>query len=105
MVTKRVTVRLCGMMVEIFYDGKLLTRHIYNTKAFKHTTKTEHMPKEHQFVKGLTPGWIIAQTAKIGQCTVDAVSEVMRRNEHVQQGFNSALGILQLGKNIYARKA
>jgi len=98
MVTKRVTVRLCGMMVEIFYDGKLLTRHIYNTKAFKHTTKTEHMPKEHQFVKGLTPGWIIAQAAKVGQSTVDAVSEVMKRNEHVQQGFNAALGILQLGK-------
>lgn len=98
MATKRVTVRLCGMMVELFYDGKLLTRHIYSTYAFKHTTKTEHMPKEHQFVKGLTPGWIIAQAAKVGQSTVDAVSEVMRRNEHVQQGFNTALGILQFAK-------
>ena len=98
LVSKRVTVRLCGMMVEIFYDGKLLTRHIYNTRAFTHTTEKEHMPEAHQFVKGLTPGWIIAQAAKVGQSTVDAVSEVMRRNEHVQQGFNSALGILQLAK-------
>lgn len=98
MATKRVFVRHCGMMIEIFYDGKLLTRHLYSTQAFKYTTKTEHMPKEHQFVKGLTPGWIIAQAAKIGENTVNAVTTVMRRSEHVQQGFNGALGVLQLAK-------
>jgi transposase len=98
MATKRVFVRHCGMMIEIFYDGKLLARHLYNTHAFYYTTKTEHMPKEHQFVKGLTPGWIIAQAAKIGEHTVNAVTTVMRRSEHVQQGFNAALGVLQLAK-------
>lgn len=98
MVTKRVIVRHSGMMIEIFYDGKILTRHIFNPHAFTYTTKTEHMPVEHQFVKGLTPGWIIAQAAKIGENTVNAVTEVMRRSEHVQQGFNAALGILHLAK-------
>jgi transposase len=98
MVTKRVIVRHSGMMIEIFYDGKILTRHIFSTLAFKYTTKKEHMPGEHQFVKGLTPGWIIAQAAKIGENTVNAVTDVMRRSEHVQQGFNASLGILHLAK-------
>jgi transposase len=98
MVTKRVIVRHSGMMIEIFYDGKILTRHIFSTLAFKYTTKKEHMPLEHQFVKGLTPGWIIAQAAKIGENTVNAVTDVMRRSEHVQQGFNASLGILHLAK-------
>lgn len=96
--TQRVTVRHCGMLVEIIHDNKIITSHIYSTYEFRYTTKKEHMPDAHQFVKGLTPGWIIAQAAKVGQSTVDVVSEVMKRNEHVQQGFNSALGILQLGR-------
>ena len=95
---KRVIVRHSGMMVELFHDGKIITRHIYNPHEFKYSTKTEHMPKDHQFVRGLTPGWIIAQAAKIGECTVNAVTEIMRRSEHVQQGFNAALGVFHLGK-------
>lgn len=97
-VGKRAIVRRCGATVEVFHDGQLLTRHLYSMRKFKFSTKTEHMPKEHQFVKGLTPGWIIAQAAKIGDNTVNVIGTVMRRSEHVQQGFNAALGILSFAK-------
>jgi hypothetical protein len=56
------------------------------------------MPQVHQFVKGLTPGWIMAQAAKVGQNTVDVVAAIMKRSEHVQQGFNAALGVLRFAK-------
>jgi transposase len=94
----RVMVRRCSGMVEIFHDGQLLTRHLFSTRKFGYSTKRDHMPSAHQFVKGLTPGWIIAQAAKIGENTVNAVGQVMRRSEHVQQGFNAALGVLSLAK-------
>lgn len=97
-VGKRVIVRRCGSMVEIYYDNQLLAGHLYGICKYKYSTKKEHMPKDHQFVKGLTPGWIIAQASKIGNNTVNAVTAVMQRSEHVQQGFNAALGILRLGK-------
>src|SRR4030042_6165649 len=77
----RVIVRRNGMMVEIFHDGQLPTRHLYSTRKFGYSTKSEHMPREHQFVKGLTPGWIMAQAAKIGDNTTGAVAEV-RSEEH-----------------------
>ncbi len=95
---KRATVRRCGGMVEIFCNNQLLTRHLYSTRKFMYSTKTEHMPKSHQFTKGLTSGWIIAQASKIGNNTVNAVTAVMQRSEHVQQGFNAALGVLRLEK-------
>ena len=98
LVRKRVKVRRCGAMVEIFYDGRLLTRHLYSNYQFRCTTKKEYMPKDHQFVKGLTPGWIIAQAAKVGHNTVNFVAEIMHRNGHVQQGFNTSLGVLSLAK-------
>lgn len=98
LVGQRVRLRRSGMMVEIFHNGQLLTRHMYSSVKFRYSTKSEHMPKEHQFVKGLTPGWIIAQAAKIGDNTVNAVTAVMRRCQHVQQGFNAALGILSFAK-------
>jgi transposase len=95
---ERVIVRRCGATVEIFHDGQLLTRHLYSNNKFRYTTKNEHMPKDHQFVKGLSAGWIIAQAAKIGNNTVNVVAEIMHKNEHVQQGFNASLGILSLAK-------
>ena len=101
-VGKRVKIRRCGGMVEIMYDGQHLTRHLYSTQKYRYTTKNEHMPKAHQFVKGLTPGWIISQAAEIGQSTVDVVSDIMKRSEHVQQGFNAALGVLRLSK-VYTK--
>jgi glutamate-1-semialdehyde aminotransferase len=62
------------------------------------------MPADHQFVKGLSPGWIIAQASKIGQGCVEAVTETMRRCEHVQQGFNASLGILSLARAFTAQR-
>jgi len=97
-VGKRVTVRRCGGMVEIVYDNQILTRHLYSTNKYRYKTKTEHMPNAHQFVKGLTPGWIMAQAAKVGPHTINITAAIMRRAEHVQQGFNAALGVLQLAK-------
>ena len=98
LVGKRVKVRRCGAMVEIFYDGRLLTRHLYSNYNYRFTTKKEHMPKEHQFVKGLSAGWIIAQATKVGNNAVNVVAQIMKKNEHVQQGFNSSLGVLKLAK-------
>jgi len=97
-VGKRVTVRRCGGMVEIVYDNQILTRHLYSVNKYRYTTRTAHMPATHQFAKGLTPGWIIAQAGKVGPHTVDTITAIMRRSEHVQQGFNAALGVLQLAK-------
>lgn len=98
MVGQRVRVRRSGMMIEIIHNGTVLTRHIFSPQKFRYTTRAEHMPKEHQFVKGLTPGWIIAQAAKVGESTVNVVTAEMRRCEHVQQGFGRALGILRFAK-------
>jgi transposase len=102
-VGKRVKIRRCGSMLEIMHDGQILTRHLYSMEKYRYTIKNEHMPKSHQFVKGLTPGWIIAQAAQIGQNTVDVVSAIMQRSEHVQQGFNAALGVLRLSK-VYTKE-
>ena len=97
-VGKRVKIRRSGSMVEIQYESQHLARHMYSIRKYGYTTKHEHMPKAHQFVKGLTPGWIISQASNIGSHTVEVISAIMRRAEHVQQGFNAALGILRLAK-------
>jgi transposase len=97
-VGKRVTVKRCGCMVEIFHDGTRLSCHLFSLLKYRYSTKTEHMPQAHQFVKGLTPGWIMAQASKVGQNTVDVVAAIMKRSEHVQQGFNAALGVLRFAK-------
>jgi transposase len=56
------------------------------------------MPPNHSFVKGWSKEWFIAKAAEIGPATIDAVAKIMMTREHVQQGFNAALGVIRLAK-------
>ena len=40
----------------------------------------------------------MSQAQEIGPSTADVVERLMKRVEHVQQGFNAALGLLRLAR-------
>jgi len=56
------------------------------------------MPPEHAFVKGWSKQYFITEAEKIGTATAEAVKVIMKRQEHAQQGFNAALGVLRFAK-------
>ena len=56
------------------------------------------MPPNHAFVKGWSQQWFIFKAGEIGPATAEAVKQIMAAREHVQQGFNAALGVLRLAK-------
>jgi transposase len=98
LVAHRVDIFQLGSVIEIYHDNIHVCRHQIGAANFGYTTKTEHMPPNHAFVKGWSKEWFIAKAAEIGPATIDAIAKIMTNREHVQQGFNAAMGVLRLTK-------
>jgi hypothetical protein len=54
------------------------------------------MPKNHQFVKGVKPSWLIFKGGEIGPNTSMAIKAILSDKKHPEQGYKSSLGILRL---------
>lgn len=85
-------------VIEVYHDGTHVARHRKQRPNFDYTTKPEHMPPNHRFVRGWSEEWFINKSEDIGPSTTEAVKIIMKRRKHPQQGFNSALGVLNLAK-------
>ena len=97
LVGKRVEVHQVGPMLEIYHDGQHVCRHLMGARKQSYTTIEAHMPPEHAWVRGWSKEYFIKEGAKYGSFTARAVEATMKRQQHVQQGFNAARGILRLG--------
>ena len=95
---QKVNVYQTGNVVEVYHDGIHVARHKKQRPNFGYETKDEHMPPNHKFVRGWSEDWFIHKAGEIGPSVVKAVKLIMKRHKHPQQGFNSALGILNLSK-------
>jgi transposase len=96
--THRVDIYQTGATLEIYHDNVHLCRHQVGAPNFGYTTAAAHMPPKHAFVKGWSKEWFIAKAAEVGPATTEAVAQIMNNREHVQQGFNAAMGVLRLAR-------
>jgi transposase len=95
---QKVDVYQDGNIVEIYHKGQSVARHKKQPPNFGYTTVDEHMPPNHRFVKGWSKEWFIQKAQGIGTRTTEAVTIILERRRHAQQGFNSALGVLNLAR-------
>ena len=98
LVTHRVDIYQIGATLEIYHDNVHLCRHQVGAPNFGYTTAAAHMPPNHAFVKGWSKEWFIAKASEVGPATAEAIAQVMNNREHVQQGFNAAMGVLRLAR-------
>jgi len=85
-------------ILEIYHDGEHICRHKKGAANYRYTTKDEHMPSNHKFVKGWSAPWFIAQANKTGPAMAELVTRVMQNRKHPEQGFRTAMGLLSLSK-------
>jgi transposase len=95
---KRIQIRQNGNLVEIYHSIERVSCHQLSLKKFSFTTKMEHMPPAHRYVKGWSSGYFLEEAAKIGPSTVRAIEILLKRTEHVEHGYRTARGILSLAK-------
>ena len=87
-----------GNIVEIYYDRHSVARHRKEPSDLGYSTIAEHMPPNHSYVRGWSREWFIQKASVIGTHTAEAVRVILERRRHPQQGFNSALGVLNLAR-------
>jgi len=100
----RVDVYHIGPILEVYHDHRHVARHLVSLKKYAYTTVAEHMPSEHAFVQGWSKEYFTREALAIGTATAEVVKRTMERQQHVQQGFNAALGILRLAKSYSAQR-
>ncbi|MCP4987361.1 MAG: IS21 family transposase [Colwellia sp.] len=85
-------------ILEIYHKGKHICRHKKESSNYQYTTRDEHMPSNHKFVKGWSAPWFIEQAHKTGTAIAELVTIVMQNRKHPEQGFRTAMGLLNLSK-------
>ena len=97
-VRKAVDVYQSGSIIEIYQDAQHVCRHRKQLPDYRYTTIDAHMPPQHKFVKGWSAPWFIAQAHKIGEATAELICRILDGKRHPEQGFRSAMGVLNLKK-------
>lgn len=95
---KRVDVHLDGLTIEIYHNGVHCCRHQLSLKSYGYTTKNDHMPPNHAFVRGMRPEWFIEKAREIGTSAAAVAEIIMKKCSHPQQGFRAVQGLLALVK-------
>jgi transposase len=94
----RVEVRQTDQVVEIFHGQERVASHCVGTKRYGRTTVTEHMPKDHQFVKGWSPEYFLDRARMIGPNTTELFTSIMAAASHKEVSYRCLMGMLNLQK-------
>ena len=103
-VRKQVDVYQSGAVLEIYHSGEHVCRHKVEPGNYRYTTREEHMPPAHKFVKGWSAAWFIAQGQLIGEATAEMITRILQSKRHPEQGFRAALGVLNLKKKYSTQR-
>ena len=95
----KVLIRATSTTVEIFIKDKRIASHLRKFSGDRYTTRSEHMPSHHKFVKW-SPERLISNGEKIGIAVKEIIEKILTSKKHPEQGFRSALGIFRLGNKV-----
>ena len=102
--SKKVQLRYSSSTVEIYYKNSLIATHTKLHFAGSNSTKTEHMPKSHQYQSLKTnPGSFLNWANNIGINTVYWVKKELKSVKHPPNVYNKLNAVLSLSK-IHGKK-
>ena len=101
----RVEVWLAGMVVQFYHEGLRIASHVLAPPDHKKTTLDAHRPPNHLFVQKLKPLWVLAEAAKIGPDTQQAIHNLIEADHrHPETAVRKALGIVELRHQFPAQR-
>ena len=97
---ERVKVIFDERNVAVYHDNVRVAQHRRCRKKGQYTTKTEHMPKHHQFFQSWSAEKFTFWAKTIGEETFQVVSRLLEQKQHEQQAYKSCLGVLNLAREV-----
>jgi transposase len=98
LVRERVTIYQTGNLIEIYHKSGHVARHQKQSSDSKYTTRPEHMPLNHQYVKGINSSWLIFKGGEHGVFVAEAIKRNLKRRSHPEQNYRTSLGIIKLSR-------
>jgi transposase len=98
LVGKAVTIRISSQSVQIFDGAKIVATHPRNLKRYGYTTLREHRPKGHREYEAWSPDRLVRWARKCGAPVGGLVQAMLEAKLYPQHGYESAFGLISLGK-------
>ena len=98
LVKQQLEVRLTARTVECFHGNQRVASHVRSPQKGRHSTQTEHMPRNHRAHAEGTPQRLVRWAEQTGPHTTGVIRHILERRIHPTHGYRACLGILRLGK-------
>lgn len=98
LVGRNVDIRSSACVVQIFQGTKIVATHPRDLKRFGYTTVREHRPKSHREFEDWSPARLVRWGSKCGASVGGLVQAMLETKLYPQHGYNSAFGLIGLGK-------
>jgi hypothetical protein len=83
--------------VEIYHDGQRVATHL-RRRFFGYSTTADHMPSHHRFLAEMNPERLMKWAGDKSPVIADFVSAILLKKPYPEQGYKSALGVIDLTK-------
>jgi len=87
-------------VVQVYIKQVYVASHIRNQQAYTYSTKSEHMPSQHQFVSEWSSKKFIDWASSIGPFCKTYIEKVLDKKHHPEQSYKSCAGILHMTKKV-----
>ena len=98
LVRREVRIRATERLIAVFHKGQQVAVHPRSQVQGRFTTRSEHMPANHQFVSGMGADWLLKEAENIGPHTSAYFSAMLKSRPYPQHAYRSCLGILDLAR-------
>lgn len=94
---KKVRIVAGANTVEIYHDGQRVATHL-RRRFFGYSTTADHMPSHHRFLAEMNPERLMKWAGDKSPVIADFVSAILLKKPYPEQGYKSALGVIDLTK-------
>jgi transposase len=98
LVGKGVAIRCSSQTVQVFDGAKIVATHPRSIRRLGYTTEPSHRPKSHREYIDWSPDRLVRWAHKCGASVGKLVQAMLEAKLYPQHGYNSAFGLIGLGK-------
>jgi transposase len=102
LIGKSVDLRITRHVIEVYYRGQCVARHLRASGTRRFITEATHRPERHRAVLELSHERLLERAEAVGTATAALLREQVSRRAHPDEALRACLGILRLAHDFSA---
>jgi transposase len=102
LIGKSVDLRITRHVIEVYYRGQSVARHLKGAGSRRFITEATHRPDRHRAVIDLSHERLLERAEAVGPATAALLREQVSRRAHPDEALRACLGILRLAHDFSA---